>query len=103
VRRRDALVGLLVALASPRAVAAQSSGSVVGTIETIDAGRSTIAIRTDTGVRTGTISAHTVITLGGMPGSLRDLRPGQRVDAQFAVDQRGAARRDLVRLAVRLR
>lgn len=101
MRRRSFLLAPLLLAVLPAIAGAQSS--VSGTIEQVNTADRTIVIRTANGTRSARVTGQTLITIGGMPGDLRDLRPGQPVSAQFAVTQSGAARSELVRLDVRAR
>lgn len=108
MRRRSFLaLGLAVGLsiAGGRAVAQRTAAAAVvsGTIDQINTAQSSLVVRAAGGTRAGRLTPQTVISIDGMPGDVRDLRPGQSVSAHFAVTSAGAARADLVRVEVRTR
>ncbi len=81
---------------------AQSSPAVVpGTIESVSTADSNIVVRTVAGPRTGRFTPRTLISIGGMPGEVRDLRPGQSVTLHFALSRAGNVSTELVRIEVR--
>jgi hypothetical protein len=79
---------------------AHAQDVVHGTLEQVNTADATLVIRTEGRPRPGRLTPLTVITIGGMPGDVRDLRPGQRVTAHFALTSRGSARAEIVRLEV---
>jgi hypothetical protein len=84
------------------AFADASPAIAIGTIESVSTADSSIAIRTSSGTRTGRFTPRTLISIGGMPGEIRDLRPGQSVTVHFALTRGGNASSELVRIEVRL-
>lgn len=100
--RRRAFVILAGLLAITSRADAQSTAVATGTIESVSMADSSLVVRTSSGTRTGRFTPRTLITIGGMPGELRDLRPGQSVTIQFAVTGRGQPSLELVRIDVQL-
>lgn len=92
---------MLVAGAWAPSIARAQGASVSGTLEQVNTADGTIVIRTGEGPRSGRITPQTLVVAGGMPGDLRDLRPGQRIVVQFALSQRGSTRTDVVRIEIR--
>ncbi len=108
LRRRSFLalglaVGLSIASAPAGAQRASAPSVVSGTIEQINTAQSSLVVRSGGATRAGRITPQTVISIDGMPGDVRDLRPGQSVSAHFAVTSSGAARAELVRVEVSTR
>ena len=97
--RRTFLLGSISVACLPGAAHAQGA-SVRGTLEQVNTAQGSIVIQTGEGPRSGRLTAQTMVVAGGMPGDVRDLRPGQRVVVQFAISQRGAARADVVRIEI---
>jgi uncharacterized protein (DUF2141 family) len=101
MRRRSLLLALAaLPVVSLGTSAAEAQDPVRGTLEQVDTGRGAVVIRTEAGPRTGRISAETRVTVHGMPGDARDLRPGQTVVARFAMTRGGQARDQIVQLDV---
>lgn len=108
MNRRSVLGAALVAIsivAGSRALPGAAAQDVTwGTIDQVDTARSSLVLRTDAGdARAARLTPLTRVTIDGMPGDVRDLRPGQRVDVHFAMTRGGAARLDVVRIDVHTR
>jgi hypothetical protein len=97
VRRRAAVLALLSAIAAP----ASAQDAVEGVIESVDTAQMVLVLRTASGTRSGRFTAQTMVVSGGMPGEVRDLRPGQSVRVTFATSSGGAARAEIVRIVLR--
>jgi hypothetical protein len=100
MRRRPFLAA--IALPVLFAVAPASAQELAaGTLEQVNVAESTVVVRTDaSATRSGRITPQTQVSIDGIPGDVRDLRPGQRVELRFAVTRAGAARPELVRIDV---
>lgn len=100
-RRRFLLTAALALGLAPTVARAQDA--IEGTLESVDTARGTLTVRHGDRSRTGRFSAETRITIDGMPGEIRDLRPGQRVTVRFAVTRGGSARDVIVAVEARTR
>lgn len=101
---RRSLLAAIAVSALLSAISASAQEIAAGTVEQVDTAQSIVVVRTAAGAtRAGRITPQTQVTVDGMPGDVRDLRPGQQVELRFAVTRGGAARPDLVRIDVRTR